>query len=271
MNFQSYFSGAFGQSANVEMSTDGGSTWNLIYSCFPSIAWSMQEVVLTSYSGPIGLSSVKLAFHTNDNGEIASGWAVDDIVLYSGGLAVESYILMLDSVVIDTVPPDVLDYQFDLTTIQFGQEYTACVSATYCGVSSENECFTFIGGYMPPPGNFIVYNSVSSTSGAAILDWEAPANNSTSLAGYIFYRNDSVVYFSYDTISEYRDLNLLPGHYCYDVTAIYDLTPGGGGLVSLQNPIEQAPNAWILSMGLSFRLSTTSPAGSLIPRCGSLD
>jgi hypothetical protein len=49
----------------------------------------------------------------------------------------------------------------------------------------------------------------------------------TNLLGYNLYRDNSVVAYIEKPETEYWDMNLLPGTYCYDVTAVYDLEPYG--------------------------------------------
>jgi hypothetical protein len=47
------------------------------------------------------------------------------------------------------------------------------------------------------------------------------------LIGYNLYRNDAVAAYVEHPTTEYFDMNLDPGTYLYDVTAVYDLTPYG--------------------------------------------
>ncbi|KAF5045502.1 hypothetical protein DSECCO2_480580 [anaerobic digester metagenome] len=49
----------------------------------------------------------------------------------------------------------------------------------------------------------------------------------TNLLGYNLYRNDEVAAYIESPTTEYFDMNLDPGTYLYDVTAVYDLTPYG--------------------------------------------
>ncbi|KAF0200038.1 MAG: hypothetical protein FD170_3832, partial [Bacteroidetes bacterium] len=87
LNFASYFDGSFGQSAYVELSTDAGATWTVISSMVAAPgAWQNLEIDLAQFSGATGLGSVWIAFHADDNGAWASGWAVDDIQIASGGV-----------------------------------------------------------------------------------------------------------------------------------------------------------------------------------------
>jgi len=49
----------------------------------------------------------------------------------------------------------------------------------------------------------------------------------TNLLGYNLYRNDDVAAYVEHPTTEYFDMNLDPGTYMYDVTAVYDLEPYG--------------------------------------------
>ena len=78
--FDSYFTGAYGQTAHVEVSTDGGTTWASALDLADGSAWETITVNLGAYTGA-GMTGVIVAFHTNDNGAWASGWAIDNVVL----------------------------------------------------------------------------------------------------------------------------------------------------------------------------------------------
>jgi hypothetical protein len=226
LSFQSYFSGAGGQMAYVEMSTDGGSTWTPIYTCSQAASWQQVEIDFSTYSGTGGFSNVLLAFHADDGGNQASGWAVDDIVLRSGNLPVDTYSVMLDGVEVGQTTN--LMWAFDPATLNCGQEYSVCVSAVYCGVHSENVCDSLSDFYHYPPLNLAVDTSITTTSGAAVLSWDSPSAGCLPLLGYNIYRDWELIANLLPPIdSVYWDMNLLPGYYCYYITAVYDHTPMG--------------------------------------------
>ena len=75
LNFASYFDGAYGHSASIEVSIDGVNFEEVI-SLDPVSEWITETVDLSDYAGS---SNLYIAFHSNDNGFWASGWAVDDI------------------------------------------------------------------------------------------------------------------------------------------------------------------------------------------------
>jgi len=77
--FDSYFTGEFGQLAFVEISTDGGETWEVVEEMEAQTSWvDGYEIDLTNYIGE-DYSSVWIGFHADDDGAWASGWAVDNV------------------------------------------------------------------------------------------------------------------------------------------------------------------------------------------------
>jgi len=82
LNFASFFDGAYGQTAHVEVSTDGVN-FTEVYALAAGADWMTETIDLNDYSGE---NELYIAFHSNDNGAWASGWAVDDIMVsFSGG------------------------------------------------------------------------------------------------------------------------------------------------------------------------------------------
>ena len=82
LSFASYYDGAYSQTAHVEISTDGVN-FTEVYSLPASAEWVTETVDLNEYAGE---NEFYIAFHSNDNGVWASGWAIDDILVsFSGG------------------------------------------------------------------------------------------------------------------------------------------------------------------------------------------
>ena len=79
LDFAEFMDGSYGESASVEVSTDGGSTWTNVYDITAGSDWATVTVPLSAYAGQ---SNVKIGFHANDNGQWASGWAIDDVHIY---------------------------------------------------------------------------------------------------------------------------------------------------------------------------------------------
>ena len=160
MYFYSFFNGAYGQSAYVEYSTDGGATWEELSALSPAASWTDLELDLSSISGQGGLESVWFAMHSDDNGSWASGWAVDNIEISDGAVeTVQGYQVFLDGGYVAETAADVRTYAFK--DLQYGVQYTAGVAALYCTLS-EKVYYTWTSGYLYPPRNLddaYIYNT----------------------------------------------------------------------------------------------------------------
>lgn len=77
LSFASYFDGSYGQTAHLEVSTDGVN-FTEVYTIPASAEWVTETVDLNDY---VNENEFYIAFHSNDNGAWASGWAVDDIMI----------------------------------------------------------------------------------------------------------------------------------------------------------------------------------------------
>jgi len=80
LTFESFYDGAYGQLATVELSTDGGSTWETIHTVSASDSWEEITVDLTDYLTN-DYAEVWIGFHSDDDGGWASGWAIDNVSL----------------------------------------------------------------------------------------------------------------------------------------------------------------------------------------------
>lgn len=79
LEFAEFMDGAYSESASVEVSTNGGSTWTNVYNIATGTDWTTVMVPLSAYAGQ---SNVLVGFHANDNGDWASGFAIDDVNIY---------------------------------------------------------------------------------------------------------------------------------------------------------------------------------------------
>jgi len=76
LTFSSFFTGDYSQTATIEVSMDAGDTWEVVENVSAAASWTEVTVDLSAYAGE---ASIWLAFHANDNGAWASGWAVDNV------------------------------------------------------------------------------------------------------------------------------------------------------------------------------------------------
>ncbi len=184
LSFQSFFNPVFSGSAYVEMSTDAGLTWTQIETLTGATTWQHVNVDLAAYSGAGGLASVWFAFHYNDNGVWADGWAIDDVTIASGKAPTQGYGVFLDGTEVGQTSD--VTWTYDPGSINYGQTYVAGVAGKYCSGYSELNTYTFTSHFLYPPRNLEAVENVSSTSGAAILTWDAPVSGDKSIGGMTF-------------------------------------------------------------------------------------
>ncbi len=77
--FSAYHTGAYGSTATLEISTDGGSSWSVMQTIGTSADWQDLNIDLSAY---LNQSNVKFAFVHNDGGDWADGVAVDDVKVF---------------------------------------------------------------------------------------------------------------------------------------------------------------------------------------------
>jgi len=149
--FDSYYDAAFGlQIATVEYSYDAGANWDVYYALTPNPgSWDYIDIDLASFSGLTATTPVWFAFHSDDGGGWASGWAIDNIMFANGETEPVAYHVYLDGA-LDGVT-DTTFYQYEYLT--YGVTYTASVAAQYsCGLSDE-VYYTFTSIFLLPPRN----------------------------------------------------------------------------------------------------------------------
>ena len=155
--FSSFYDAAYGQSAYVEFSVDGGATWTLLESMSPAGDWVDVEVDLGVISEQ---EPVWIAFHSDDNGEWGSGWAVDNVEIRNGPSPIVGYWVYLNDALVGVTDPDVTEWTY--MDLAYGEVYEGCVRALYaCGLS-EPVCYTWTSTYLHPPrelGDEYVYGT----------------------------------------------------------------------------------------------------------------
>jgi hypothetical protein len=72
--------GTYGSSGSVEVSTDGGTTWNEVEALTAAADWTNAQVDLSAFTAS---STVRVAFRHNDGGNWGDGFAIDDVIISS--------------------------------------------------------------------------------------------------------------------------------------------------------------------------------------------
>ncbi len=171
MRFESFYNGAYSQSAYVEFSTNGEDFFPLMQLSANS-AWTEVIVDLASICGPTGSAYTWLAFHADDNGTWASGWAVDDVFVASatadggGADSLNGYQVFLDGAYVASTPAT----QYQYVYLIYGQVYTAGVAAEFSSGLSAMITYTFMSEYLIPPRNL----AGEPFDNSAYLTWDPP-------------------------------------------------------------------------------------------------
>jgi len=242
LDFMSFYTGGYGQLAFVEFSFDQGETWEVLYQLMPSTIWSLLEIQLNPFCGQNAVNPIWFAFHADDAGAWATGWAMDNIKIYDPSSTIDftDFNVFLD----DSLFSVTSDTSYNYAPLNYGQRYLAAVSVNYPYGTSKLDTFSFTSRYLPPPNNLL---AVEEGSGV-ILQWEPPVEGTfrvdedsllfpENLLGYNIYRNN--VFLNYQAHSGgyepqvYIDSDVDPGQYIYDVSGVYDLGiygfPGDSG------------------------------------------
>ncbi len=226
LSFDSFYNGDYGQLAFMEYSLDEGMTWEVFYQLIPDTSWSDQELDLAAFSGATGPSHVWFAFHADDAGEYASGWAIDNVRIQVPAPAAgyHNFSVFLDDFFVGLTT----ETGWDFAPLTYGQTYKASVAANYSSGMSSKDNYTFTSTYLFPPQNL----AGIAPDDAAILTWDPPGSDLPfNLLGYNIYRDD--IFLEYLLHSGgwnpqgYVEESMQPGNYSYTVTGVYDLEPYG--------------------------------------------
>jgi hypothetical protein len=168
MDFNSYYDGLYGQLAFVEYSVDGGATWEVLYQMMPSTSWTDIELDLSAFSGLAGPANIWFAFHSDDAGEYASGWAVDNIAVQVPAPAANylDFWVFLDNAFKGVTE----ETNWNYAPLWYGNTHTASVAARYTSGLSAKDYYTFFCEYLFPPDSL----EGSAPDDAALLVWDPP-------------------------------------------------------------------------------------------------
>ena len=244
LNYASFFTGAFGSTVSVEVSTDGGDSYVVVQSVVDvAEEWIMQSVDLSEFSD---LANVKIAFHHNDNGGWASGWAIDDILIsfsdsrvttnfhfeltelgqwlvssdkidvinsYPGGVPYELKVDLSNPLQIQERPVDIDEYKIFRSTDNLNFENIDVVNGDVTSYLDENVInsttyFYYVTAIYPSGSESGPTNIVQATP----VEWvECSISNGASLSGQmdtldLFIQNESSLGLFYFEIMDYPDV-----------------------------------------------------------------
>lgn len=91
LSFDVFYDGLWGSIANIDISDNGGASWNALTTLGPNPNWRNETIDVSAYAG----GSVLIRFHHDDGGAWADGFAVDNVVVFVPDL----YDVGLDAIV----------------------------------------------------------------------------------------------------------------------------------------------------------------------------
>ena len=223
LSFQSFFNGEGPHSAYIEVSLDNGVNWDNLFTLSPDYSWKQINVDLSMYSGINGMSSVKLAFHSDGFQLWGSGWAIDDVVIKSEAMDVTTYQFFVGDSMIAVTPE--LNLTIPSSMSLYGDTVLAHVGAVYTQGISVHDTTIFVSQYLAPASSI----EISSNLDQVHLNWVPPIESTTgnlpdNLVCYNLYRDDQLLTAIDKTSTEIWLTSELPGNFCYEIAAVYDLT-----------------------------------------------
>lgn len=139
LSFDTYFDSSGGQTARVEYTFDGGMFTYPLSEIDSSAGWNHVNLDLSNHSGP-GKAPLNFIFHSDDMGSEGSGWAVDNVRIYSPNTPdslIDYYIYLDDSLVMVSDTTSAI-----IEGLVPGIDYNLCVSAHYPSGLSELNCIS---------------------------------------------------------------------------------------------------------------------------------
>lgn len=232
LSFESYYDGSNNHSGYVKYSLDDGQNWTLLHTMVPdSGEWVKIKLDLL----PIPDNQpVKIAFHSDDNWGDGSGWAINNVMVYTEGIPVDilGYDVYRDG---DKVNSNLI---IDTAYIDAGLpsgEHEYYISAVYSQVSMNSGNIKILVPNYPPPPPSPDCNSPTNLQAEVInddieLEWNSPEFSITkSLAWdvqfvYPLTQEDEAGFtcdgnYFYTTYLEHMDFGQydLQGNYLYNV------------------------------------------------------
>lgn len=172
LRFDSYFDASYNQSAYIEYSIDAGLSWDMLAEIEPGPgSWKKQEISLSQISGTNAPVPAWIAFHSSDNGDWGSGWAVDNVEISNGFADPIDFYLFIDGAFVAAV--DSVNYLYK--GLIYGHTYEASVAARYSSGLSDKLYDNFLSEYLIPPRNL----NGETFDNAVHIWWEPPLEPAT--------------------------------------------------------------------------------------------
>lgn len=230
MHFDSYFTGANGQTATVFYSIDKGESWEILFELQADSSWTEIEIDLTFLSGFYGEDNVRFQFHASDNGMQGSGWAIDNFIIEAGEFYPEYYFFYIDPIVSDSIPADE-EFSYFVPDVVYGQKYFAQFGAVAC-CNVGSKYISFTSGYLSTPKYF--QSAFVESTGHILLHWTVPELQDSVAPGLesfsIFMDGELTQVLEYeeqglsDTINYFVQGPLGEGEYEFCLISNYDLS-----------------------------------------------
>ena len=80
LSFDAFINGSYGSTGSVLISTDGGATSSALMTISPAAGWQTLLISLAAYAE---FTDVQIIFRHTDNGQWASGMAIDNVTVYA--------------------------------------------------------------------------------------------------------------------------------------------------------------------------------------------
>jgi len=238
LSFDSYFTGVLGQQATVEYTLDAGASWTVLHTLSSAAGvWEYLEIDLAAFSGSTAQKSIWFAFHADDGGGLASGWAIDNVDINAGPADLLGYDVFLDSAFMAYTDTTFYTYEY----LSYGVSYTSCVAGKYICGNSEYVCADFTSAFLMSP----YWLHGDTVNNDILLSWGIDTVNTPPELGFNIYRDSlNIAYVPYIGGDTIYYLDVAPDPMCYDyhVSTLYDLStytfPGDTGESQYTGPEE---------------------------------
>ncbi len=226
--FDYFFKSNYGESAKVQVSYDGGTTWDIVAYLNPSTSWYNDSIDLDFISGVNGNRTTLFKFSFGFTTGFYDPSAIDNVEIKSELPVPDSYTFMLDGQNMAVLPGTVLSDT--LTCLSYGEQHQISIFADYsCGVSNLVS-YDFTSHLLPlvqkPFLSYLYGDSTVQFQLQAVNTCDSTWQNE-GLLSFNLFRDDVLIgNFPYDTdqgtvVYAFDTPDVGAHHYC--ASALYDL------------------------------------------------